>query len=87
MLALLVYLSPRQAPSWLWLTLVSVALLPGLGWIAQSPKRRRFTVALLIALLGGASMSLWAAYPPNGVWDNCCQWLIPYGVCWPIEWC
>lgn len=88
MAALVVTLSPFVAPLWLWIACLSaLALVPMAEWIRRSPQRVRFTVAFAIAVTLG-TVGLWAdVYPPGGVWDNCCQWLVPYGICWPIEWC
>jgi hypothetical protein len=86
MIALAIYVSTATDHAWLWVTLVGMALLPAFGWIAANPKRQRFAIVLgVVVLLGGAIA--WAAEPCPGCLDYCCQWLIPYGICWPIEWC
>lgn len=63
----------------------SMALLPGLNWIAASPHRRRFAIALGVVVLLSGSMAS-AYYPPPGVWADCCQWIAPSGICWRIGW-
>lgn len=85
MAALLIHTSASINSAWLWLTVVCLALVPTLGWIAKSPIRRRFAIALSVVVLLSGSLA-WAAYPPGDVWADCCQWLIPYGICWPIDW-
>lgn len=89
MVALVFHLSSFVALRWLWMVcLISLALIPLTEWIRRSPQRIRFTLAFVVVILGASAMA-WAdgVYPPGGVWDDCCQWLIPYGICWPIEWC
>ncbi len=87
MVALLVQLSPVAIPAWLAvLSVLAIIAIPVSEWVRRDVHRVRFTVAFAVAVCLGGAVAF-AAYPPPGVWDNCCQWLIPYGICWPIEWC
>lgn len=82
-----VMLSPDVLPSWVWVACaLALASIPASEWLRRDPQRVRFTVAFALAVVIGA-VGVFAASPPPGIWDACCQWLIPYGVCWPIEWC
>lgn len=72
--------------AWLYVTLVCFALVPALGWIAKSPIRRRFAVAFVVVVALGGGLALAQIQPPPGWTADCCDWLLAYGICWPIGW-
>ncbi len=86
MMALLVPVSHPDVPAWLWVVCVlAIAGIPVSEWLRRDVRRLRFAVAFLaVVLLGGSA--LMAYYPPPGWTTECCDWLLAYGICWPIGW-
>lgn len=82
MIHALLYRPETALPAW-WLVLsfvLTVALLPVLGAVWQSPQRRRVLVLLAVAVIAGCGVAS-AAYGPWPDWCNP-DW-IPYMICWP----
>ena len=72
-----------EPPSW-WFALTAVVLLcagPVIGWVAQTPARRRIVGMLVVALVAGVGLASASTFDLP-----CCEIYVPYGICWPFDW-